>query len=76
MTTKGFAGEKTSIETPNDIRAAEKPLKSDYIRPKRVDINILKSKLQETESREFKRNLIILSTLILCLGVLGIYLSL
>ena len=76
MTIKGFAGEKTSIETPNDNRAAEKPLKSDYIRPKRVDINILKSKLQETESREFKRNLIILSTLILCLGVLGIYLSL
>ena len=76
MTTKGFAGEKTSIETPNDIRATEKPLKSDYIRPKRVDINILKSKLQETETREFKRNLIILSTLILCLGVLGIYLSL
>ena len=76
MTTKGFAGEKTNIETPNDIRAAEKPLKSEYIRSKRVDINILKSKLQETESREFKRNLIILSTLILCLGVLGIYLSL
>ena len=76
MTTKGFAGEKTSIETPNDIGPTEKPLKSDYIRPKRVDINILKSKLQETESREFKRNLIILSTLILCLGVLGIYLSL
>ena len=76
MTTKGFAGEKTSIETPNDIGATEKPLKNDYIRPKRVDINILKSKLQETESKEFKRNLIILSTLILCLGVLGIYLSL
>ena len=76
MTTKGFTGEKTSIETPNDIGAAEKPLKSDYIRPKRVDINILKSKLQETESKEFKRNLIILSTLILCLGILGIYLSL
>ncbi len=76
MTTKGFAGEKTNIETPNDISAAEKPLKSEHIRSKRVDINILKSKLQETESREFKRNLIVLSTLILCLGVLGIYLSL
>ena len=76
MTTKGFAGEKNNIETPNDIEAAEKPLKSGYTRPRRVDINILKSKLQETESREFKRNLIILSTLILCLGVLGIYLSL
>ena len=42
---------------------------------KRVDINILKSKLQETESKEFKKNLIILSSLILGLGILGIYLS-
>ena len=76
MTTKGFTGEKTSIETPNDIGAAEKPLKSDYIRPKRVDINILKSKLQESESKELRKNIYILSSLVLGLGVLGIYLSL
>tara|TARA_B100000676_G_C18013639_1_gene808237 strand:- start:520 stop:747 length:228 start_codon:yes stop_codon:yes gene_type:complete len=75
MNNKGFA-DKTSIETPNDISLAEKPLKSEKIRPARVDINVLKSKLQETESKEFKKNLYILTALILFLGALGIYLSL
>ena len=76
MTTKGFADTNTNIETPNDVRVAEKPLKSEKIVSNRVDINVLKSKLQETESREFKKNLYILSTLIIGLGILGIYLSL
>ncbi len=77
MENKGFADNKTNIETPNDgVVVAEKPLKSGPITSNRVDINVLKSKLQETESKEFKKNLIILSTLIFALGVLGIYLSL
>ena len=76
MTTKGFTDNKTNIETPNDIGLAEKPLKSDQIKPARVDINVLKSKLQETESKELKKNIYILSTLVLSLGILGIYLSL
>ena len=76
MTTKGFADNNTNIETPNDIGVSEKPLKTDKNTPSRVDINVLKSKLQETESKEFKKNLTILSSLILGLGVLGIYLSL
>ena len=70
MINKGFAETHASIETPNDVDVAEKPLK------RRVDINILKSKLQETESREFKKNLIILILLFTMLGVLGINLSL
>ena len=76
MTNKGFADNQTNIETPNGVNVAEKPLKTNRIRPDRVDINVLKSKLQETESKEFKKNVYILSTLILALGVLGIYLSL
>ena len=76
MTSKGFADTNTNIETPNDIGVTEKPLKSKPITPNRVDINVLKSKLQETESKEFKKNVYILSTLVLGLGVLGIYLSL
>ena len=70
MTNKGFADLSTEIETPNDFSKTEKPLK------RRVDINVLKSKLQETESREFKKNLIILILLFTMLGVLGINLSL
>ena len=76
MNTKGLTDQQTNIETPNDAGVAEKPLKPNKITSGRVDINILKSKLQETESKEFKKNLGILSSLILALGILGIYLSL
>ena len=76
MTTKGFTDNNTNIETPNDTGITEKPLKSKQTTTNRVDINVLKSKLQETESKEFKKNLYILSSLILALGVLGVYLSL
>ena len=76
MNNKGFTDNMGNIETPNDVSVSEKPLKTDKIKPNRVDINVLKSKLQETESKEFKKNIYILSSLILGLGVLGIYLSL
>jgi hypothetical protein len=76
MTTKGFADNNTKIETPNDLGVAEKPLKKGNISTQRVDINVLKSKLQETESKELKKNIYILSTLVLGLGILGVYLSL
>ena len=75
MSDKGFADNQTSIETPNDIGVAEKPLTNQTISG-RVDINVLKLKLQENESREFKKNMTILSALILALGLLGVYLSL
>ena len=70
MRDKGFTDLDAEIQTPNNFSEAGKPLKS------RVDINILKSKLQETESREFKKNLIILILLFTMLGILGINLSL
>ena len=76
MENKGFADNNSNIDTPNDVSVAEKPLKSNRISSGRVDINVLKSKLQESESKEFKKNLYILSTLVLGLGVLGVYLSL
>ena len=76
MNTKGFTDNNTNIETPNDVGVSEKPLKSVPITSNRVDINVLKSKLQETESKEFKKNLFILSSLVAGLGILGIYLSL
>ena len=56
MSNKGFADTETNIETPNDIGEAEKPLKNGT-QSGRVDINILKSKLQKIESAEFKKNI-------------------
>ena len=72
MNNKGFAETRTNIETPNDVDVAEKPLKT---LNKRVDINILKSKLEETEAKELKKNIFILSFLIIGVGAFGIYLS-
>ena len=73
MNSKGFVDNQTNIDTPNDVSLSEKPLESKKITSNRVDINVLKSKLQETENKELKKNVIILSSLILGLGV---YLSL
>ena len=72
MNNKGFAETHADIETPNDVNVAEKPLKT---LKKRVDINILKSKLEETEAKELKKNIFILSLLIIGMGSFGIYLS-
>ena len=73
MNNKGFAETHVNIETPNDVDVAEKPLKTSK---RRVDINILKLKLEETEAKEFKKNIFILSLLIIGVGSFGIYLSL
>ena len=75
MTDKGFTENVADIETPNDIGNTEKPLKPETIASARVDINVLKSKLQESESKEFKKNIFILGSLVFGLGILGIYLS-
>ena len=72
MNNKGFAETRTNIETPNDVDVAEKPLKT---LKKRVDINILQSKLEEIEANELKKNIFILSLLIIGVGAFGIYLS-
>ena len=71
MSNKSFIKNETNIEASNDFGSTEKSLK-----PKRVDINVLKSKLQEAESKQFKKNIYTLTFLISILGVLGIYLSL
>ena len=76
MINKGFEDNKINIETPNDVGVTEKPLKNNKNGTQRVDINVLKSKLQEAESKEFKKNIYVFSSLVLGLGVLGIYLSL
>ncbi len=72
MNNKDFTETHANLEAPNDVDVAEKPLKTSK---KRVDINILKSKLEEIESKELKKNIFILSLLIIGVGAFGIYLS-
>ena len=73
MNNKVFAETHTNIDNPNDFDVAEKRLKTSK---KRVDINILKSKLKETDAKELKKNIFILSLLVIGVGFFGIYLSL
>ena len=55
MNSKGFVDNQTNIDTPNDISLSEKPLESKKITSNRVDINVLKSKLQETGKQRVKK---------------------
>ncbi len=75
MENKGFTDNQANIDTPSDVGIIEKPLKTHLKGSNRVDINVLKSKLQETESKENKKNIFIFTTLILALGIMGIYFS-
>ena len=76
MTYKGFTENTDNIETPNDINVSEKPLNTKKISSGRVDINVLKSKLEEQQGKEFRKNLFIFSFCVLLLGSIGIFLSL
>ena len=75
MNNKGFTETSINLETPNEINHTEKPLKTQLKKQKRVDINILKSKLHETEAKEFRKNLTIFISFLILIGSLGIYLS-
>jgi len=76
MADRDFTNLGNEIENPNDFSDAEKPIKIRRSSLNRVDINILKSKLQETESKEFKKNLLILIVVFTILAILGISFSL
>ena len=76
MTSKGFAENTNNIETPNDIDVTEKPLNSNRISSGRVDINVLKSKLEAEQGKELRKNIFIFSFCVLLLGSIGIFLSL
>ena len=65
-----------NIETSTDAVDSERSSYSQKNKINRVDINILKSKLEEQQSREFKKNLIIFSFCVFLVAAIGIYLSL
>ena len=76
MINKGLDAEITLGETPNFEVAEEKPLKKTNLdRPKKVDINVLKARVQETQNKENKKNLAIFIFFLVVLGALGIFLS-
>ena len=76
MTSKGFTENTENIETLKDVNASEKPLNPNKISSGRVDINVLKSKLEAEQSKELKKNIFIFSLCVLLLSSIGIFLSL
>ena len=75
MNNKGFTDINLGIDTPNDADLTEKPLKTSEDTFKRVDINILKSKLKENQKKENKKNVTIFVVFLTVVSSLGIYLS-
>ena len=76
MTSKGFTDNANNMKAPNDINVTEKPLNSNKISSGRVDINVLKSKLEAEQSKELRKNIFIFSFCVLLLGSIGVFLSL
>tara|TARA_B100000767_G_C19643297_1_gene483510 strand:- start:352 stop:570 length:219 start_codon:yes stop_codon:yes gene_type:complete len=60
-----------TVKTPEVDANNKSPLSSE----KRVDINELKSRIQDKQSKETRQNLIIFTCLLLAFSTLGIYLS-
>ena len=75
MTTKGFAALNTNLKTPNNVGITEKPLMPTEKKAGRVDINVLKSRIQAKQKEEYKKNLTIFALFLLALTFAGIYLS-
>ena len=76
MNFKGSSNNINNFETPEDVSVSKKHLDSKQTKTQRVDINVLRSKLENQESKEFKKNLTIFVFCIFLLGAIGVYLSL
>tara|TARA_B100000989_G_scaffold284602_1_gene251564 strand:- start:322 stop:552 length:231 start_codon:yes stop_codon:yes gene_type:complete len=76
MNFKGLKDNSDNVDSSNDIDVSEKPLNQKKISSGRVDINVLRSKLEAQQEKEIKKNIIIFSFCVLLLGSIGIFLSL
>ena len=76
MNFKGFRNKSSNDDTPNDVDVSEKPINSKKISSGRVDINILRSKLEAQQGKELRKNIFIFSFCVLLLGSIGVFLSL
>ena len=75
MSRKGFEANLFIEETPNLEERAEKPLKTQERRIKKVDINELKARAQRIQNKENKKNISIFVFFLILVSAAGIYLS-
>ena len=76
MDYKELADKSDNIDNSNDVDISERPLNQKKTSSGRVDINVLRSKLDAQQGKEFKKNIFIFSFCALLLGSIGIFLSL
>ena len=76
MNFKNLTDNGDNVDSPNDIDVSKKPLNSKKISSGRVDINVLRSKLEAQQGKELKKNIIIFSFCVLLLASIGLLLSL
>ena len=76
MDYKELADKSDNIDNLNDVDISEKLLNSKKISSGRVDINVLRSKLEAQQDKELRKNIFIFSFCVLLLGSIGIFLSL
>ena len=76
MNFKNLTDNSDNVDSPNDIDVSKKPLNSKKISSGRVDINVLRSKLEAQQGKELRKNVIIFSFCVLLLCSIGIFLSL
>ncbi len=76
MNTKGFTKNTGNIETLKDNNVSENLLNPKKNGSGRVDINVLRSKLEAQQDRELRKNIFIFLFCIILLGSIGIFLSL
>ena len=75
MLNKGLEAEINMDETPNLKVSDDRPLKDSNNQSKKVDINVLKARVQELQNKENKKNIFIFTFFLIALATLGIYLS-
>ena len=76
MSIKGFTKNTDDSETLNDNNVSENLLNPKKNGSGRVDINVLKSKLEAQQDRELRKNIFIFLFCIILLGSIGLFLSL
>ena len=76
MSFKGFTDNSQNIDTTNNTDASKKSSNPKKISSGRVDINVLKLKLEAQQGKELRKNIFIFSFCVLLLGSIGIFLSL
>jgi hypothetical protein len=75
MNAEGFTETNDNTRTPNNMNVTEKPSKNDPTKTSRVDINVLKARVQNIQDKENKKNIAIFIFFVIVLGAIGAYLS-